>query len=89
MILFDDMSKKTIPFVAQVVSNVPVCVMHANFNLTDGALYIFYPKYLYNSMQNFISKTISKTDINADVYDILEAKHAETSSILSLLKSDV
>ena len=47
---------------------------------------IYYPKYLADDMQNYIMKTLNESDMNVDVYDILEHKHADTSNIFSLMK---
>ena len=86
LILFNDEEKKTIPFLAQVLSSIPACVLWANYSLTNGMVNIYYPKYLADDMQNYIMKTLNESDMNVDVYDILEHKLADTSNIFSLMK---
>jgi hypothetical protein len=85
LIYFNDSIKKTLPFLGDVLPNVPQSVLRANDSMTCGSMYIYYPPYLIEDIRYFINSKLEESDLNSAVYDLQEWKHAETSNILSLL----
>jgi len=88
LIVFNDRLKKTLPFLTQILHSGPICILQADFDLTNGMMYILYPRDFSHRIENFITETIVDMDVNASAYDVLEYKHAETSNLLSLIRSD-
>jgi hypothetical protein len=85
LILFKDSQKRIIPFLGTILINLPQIVLRTNRSMTYGMMYIYYPQYLTDKVQDFVSTTIKETEVDAQVFDIKEYKHAETSNILSLI----
>ena len=88
LIAFKDHLKKTLPFLTRVITSTPLGMLRANFDLTNGMMYFLYPRKLAKRFENFITDAIVDTDVNASAYHVLEWKHAETSNLLALIKSD-
>lgn len=83
--LFEDSSKNTIPFIAEILSAAPTVVLRANNPMTYGCLYIYYPPYLSQDLHNLVISAISETGVNAEVFEIKASKYAETADLLDLI----
>ena len=84
-ILFDDHSKKMIPFLGDILSSIPLFWIRADNKMEYGHIYVQYPQYLSKDLQNMIASSLIDHDVNAEVLITKSWTFGYPGSILRLI----
>lgn len=87
-ILFDDNSKRTIPFLGEVLPNIMWCWLQTNADMSHGLIFSSHPTYMSSDLQNLIESSIQENDVNAEAFLIHSWSYGQPGSILQLVTGD-
>jgi hypothetical protein len=84
-ILFDDKSKKTIPFLGEVLPNLPMSWFQTDREMECGYLADYHPPYLSCDLRNLIESSLKEHDVNGELFLVHSWGLGQPGSILRLL----
>lgn len=87
-ILFDDDSKRTIPFLGDVLPNIMWSWFQTNTDMSYGLIFASHPTYMSSDLQNLIESSIQENGVNAEIFLIHSWSYGHPGSILQLVSSD-
>ena len=84
-ITFDDKSRKVIPFLGEVLPNLPVSWFQTDREMSCGYIFDFHPPYLSCDLRNLIESSMKEHDVNGELFVLLSWGLGQPGSILRLL----
>ena len=85
---FDDKSKKVIPFLGEVLPNLPVSWIQLDHKMGYGILFDFHPPYLSCDLRNLIESSMREHDVNGELFVHQSWGFGHPGSILQLISED-
>ncbi|MHA1907346.1 MAG: hypothetical protein ACW98Y_08635 [Candidatus Thorarchaeota archaeon] len=87
-VVFDDKSKKVIPFLGEVLQNLPFFSLQIDAEMGYGHLVDFHPSYLTCDLRNLIESSMNEHQVNGELFVLHSWGFGEPGSILQLLPDD-
>ena len=84
-ITFDDKSEKVIPFLGEVLPNLPMSWFQADNKMGYGYLADYHPPYLTCDLRNLIESSMKEHDVNGELFVLHSWGLGQPGSILRLL----
>jgi len=85
-IIFDDTSKKTIPFLGEVLQNLPFFSLQIDAKMGYGHVFDFHPSYLSCDLRRLIESSMTENDINGELLVLQSWGFGQPGSILNLIQ---
>ncbi|MFW9893854.1 MAG: hypothetical protein ACFFFO_16735, partial [Candidatus Thorarchaeota archaeon] len=87
-ITFEDKSKKVIPFLGEVLPNLPVSNLQTDSEMSYGHIWDFHPPYLSCDLRNLIESSMKEHDVNGELFIQQSWGIGAPGSILQLVSDD-
>lgn len=86
-LVFDDKRKKVIPFLGEILQNLPISMLQVNTELSCGYLLEFHPAYMSCELRNLIESSMKNHDVNGEIFVVHSWGFGHPGSILQLVSS--
>ncbi len=88
VIIFDDASKKVIPFLGDILPNLPISMLHTDGEMSFGLLLDYHPRYFSCDLQTLIETSMREHDVNAEMFILKSWGFGHPGSILELVSDE-
>jgi hypothetical protein len=82
---FDDKSKRVIPFLGEVLSNLPFSWLQMDREMGYGIVFDFHPPYLSGDLRTLIESSMKEHDVNGELFVLQSWGLGQPGSILRLV----
>jgi len=87
-ITFDDKSKKVIPFLGDVLPNLPFFSLQTDVEMSYGHIFEYHPSHLSCEMRNIIESSMKEHDVNGELFVLHSWGYGYPGSILQLVPDE-
>ncbi len=87
-VTFDDKSKKTIPFLGEVLSQLPFFWIQTDAAMEYGYIFEYHPSYLSCDVRYMIESAAKEHDLNSELFVLRSWGFGHPGSVLQLVKDE-
>jgi len=87
-ITFDDRSKRVIPFLGEVLPNLPFFLFQTDIEMGYGHIFEFHPSYLSCDVRKLIESSMKEHGINGEMFVVRSWGFGHPGSILQLVSDE-
>ena len=87
-IIFDDKSKKVIPFLGEVLPNLPFSILYLDNQMSYGYIFEYHPSYLSCDMRKLIHSSMKEHDVHGELFVVRSWGYGEPGSLLQLIPDE-
>ncbi len=87
-ITFDDKSKKTLPFLGEVLPQLPFFWIQTNAEMEHGYIFEYHPSYLSCDIRYMIETAMKENDVNGELFVLRSWGFGHPGSILQLVQEE-
>lgn len=88
IILFDDKSSKTIPFLGEVLPNIMWSWFQTDVEMSYGLVFVSHPTYMTLPLRNLIETSMRDHDVNGEIFHLHSWTYGQPGSILRLVSDE-
>ena len=87
-ITFNDQSKKVIPFLGEILPNLPFSIFYTDAKMSYGYIFEYHPSYLSCDVRKLIHSSMREHDVDGELFVVRSWGYGEPGSLLQLVPDE-